>query len=440
MRGHIRKRGNTWSYIINRGNQQVQRCVTCGARSWLDYKPLDACAECGGELQTRTVRRQQEVGGHRTRTDAQTALNKMLGCLQDGNYVNPDKVTLGEYLTNEWLPAMKLSMEKPSSYKSYETTVNRHIIPALGSIRLQKLSPVAINAFYARLLEEPRKPVEQPKKKKATTDELGSERKESEKILPPLSVRTVRRIHVTLHKALADAVDLKKLSNNPAAAAKPPKHKQRCDIHPWTAQQAKDFLASARDTREYAMWLTFLTTGMRRAEIAGLRWEDLRESQGKDGRACAWFHVQHTRTAVGYDVVDGAPKSGKGRAVPLDERTLAALKALRHEYKKEKLAWGAGYTDSGLVFTREDGTGYHPDFISKSFERAVRKSGQPRIRLHDLRHTYATLALVGGLNIKALSATLGHASVAFTLDVYSHVTPDFVQVGADIVAGQVIPA
>lgn len=134
--------------------------------------------------------------------------------------------------------------------------------------------------------------------------------------------------------------------------------------------------------------------------------------------------VSTARVTVGYDVVETAPKSERGyRRVALDPATVAALRAHRSAQATERLAWGPAYSDEGLVFCREDGRGLHPDEISKHFSAAVGSLDVRRITLHGLRHSWASLALAAGVNPKVVSERLGHASVSFTLDVYSHVMP-----------------
>ena len=365
--------------------------------------------------------------------EAEAALNTVLVKLQQGSYIPPAKVSLRDYLNREWLPPMK-SKVKPSTYLSYQTHVERHINPDLGNIPLQKLSPAMLEAFYRRLLTEPRKPTEQPRPKpelkaqpEATDDEP--------KALPPLSPLTVRKIHATLHKALADALRQDKIGRNPAEAVDPPDRKSGTVHHmkTWTPGELQAFLESTRGTRHYPLWLTLATTGMRRGEALGLRWQDV-------DLVNARLSVQQNRLSIGYQVTTGDPKTGKGRTISLDPATVAALKRLRKQQLDEQiLRKKTGYVDSGLVFRREDGQGYHPDLISQSFEKAVRQSKQPRIRLHDLRHTHATLALQAGIHPKVVQERLGHANISITLDVYSHAIPAMDEQAASKIASLFVP-
>jgi integrase len=154
---------------------------------------------------------------------------------------------------------------------------------------------------------------------------------------------------------------------------------------------------------------------MRRGELAGLRWEDV-------DLEAATISVRQTRIAIGYKVEVSEPKTTRSRrSIGLDSTTVAALRSWRAQQLEERLVWGPAWMDAGMVFTREDGSPLHPEYLSRSFLRQARAAGLPRIRFHDLRHSYATASLLAGVPSKVVSARLGHASVGITLDTYSHV-------------------
>jgi integrase len=158
-------------------------------------------------------------------------------------------------------------------------------------------------------------------------------------------------------------------------------------------------------------------TGLRRAELCGLRWQDVDLDNAR-------LVVRQTITTPDHEATLGDVKSTRSRRViDLDGVTVTVLRAHRVHQLEERLHGGSAWIDSGLVFTMPDGRGWHPDVITRAFARLVQKSGLPRIRLHDLRHTHATHLLAAGTNIRVTSERLGHASVAFTLDVYGHVLP-----------------
>jgi integrase len=439
VRGHIRQRGKVWSYVIELGNQKTQRCTLCNRRHWVERRPFESCEKCGGELRYRVERRQREESGFKTKREAEAALTTELGKMQTGTYIAPDKITVREYLSDEWLPAVRATV-KPTTYLSYETHVERHLNPSLGNFPLQKLSGANINAFYARLLSEPRKPALQPKKRKKEEGRASDNKAkpEPEKEPEPLSPLTVRRIHATVRKSLGDAVRWNRIPRNPALASDPPKAKsgQARELKTWSAKELQTFLESVRETRLYPLWLTLATTGMRRGEALGLRWEDLDTESAR-------LSIRQNMVVVGHEVSIGKPKTGRGRNISLDPATLATLKAFRTKQETERRWWrkeGAPYVDSGYIFRQENGLPYHPSRISKIFETAAKASGQPRIRLHDLRHTFATLALSAGVHPKVVSERLGHASIMITLDTYSHAIPALAEEAAAKVAALFVPA
>jgi integrase len=209
-------------------------------------------------------------------------------------------------------------------------------------------------------------------------------------------------------------------------------------MHTWTAEQLRHFLAleeaSTPGRRERAAtkapryWPAFVflaTTGCRRGEALGLRWGDV------DLEAGSCKFVQ-TITAIDHKIhiqSRGGAKSGDEREIELDPETIVVLKTWRAKQLEERLAMGVGYAAGDLVFCHPDGRPYHPDRFSREFDRRVKLHEMPRIRLHDLRHTWATLALEGGVDINVVKDRLGHSSIAVTADIYQHVTRK-VQLGA----------
>ena len=365
MKGTIVKRGARYSVVVE-----------------LDRDPVTG------------KRRREWHSGYTTKRDAETARVEILSRLQRGEYVTPSKLTVADYLEERWLPAKRATLA-PSTHASYSGNVRVHIIPALGSARLQGLSADVLTRFYAERLR---------------SGGRGGK---------GLSARTVRYLHAIVHKALADALAWGLVVRNVADAAEPPSHTQAKAAPPrtWTAAELRRFLELVSDDRLYALWMLYATTGLRRGEGLGLRWTEL-------DLDAAGLLVSTARVTVGYDVVETAPKSERGyRRVALDPATVAALRAHRSAQAAERLAWGPAYSDEGLVFCREDGRGLHPDEVSKHFTASVESLDVRRITLHGLRHSWASLALAAGVNPKVVSERLGHASVSFTLDVYSHVMP-----------------
>ena len=272
MRGHVRQPPGmkTWQAIYDLGEQSAQRCESCGRRFWIERRPLKECPRCGGKLQERRERRQACKSGFLTKKEAEIALNDILGSLQHGTYVQPVKVTLAEFLKEEWLPAIEYTM-RPTTLVGYRCMIAAHLSHGLGATPLQKLTPSAINRFYGKLLTEPRTSRRKPKEKEKT------KAIEPESELKPLSATTVRHIHALLHRALGDAVRWGKLQRNPCDAADPPRMSRigTSEMKSWSAKELQTFLSMTKDDRLNPLWHALATTGMRRGEALGLRWADV---------------------------------------------------------------------------------------------------------------------------------------------------------------------
>jgi integrase len=314
--------------------------------------------------------------------------------LESGTYVAPSKVTLRDFLDDEWLPAVASTL-RPSTHTSYAGNLRRHVIPAIGASRLQHVTPAMLNSLYADLA------------KSRTVD--GEER-------APLAARTIRYVHTIVHRALEDAVAWDRLARNPADRATPPKPSavRAPKMKTWTAEQLRAFLEHVRDDRLYAAWRLAATTGVRRGELLGLRWTDL----DLDGA-----RASISETLIGARE-HSTPKTESGRRnVALDAETVAALRGHADRQADEMAALEPAYEDNGLVFCREDGSPIWPRSFSRMFARHVRDAALRPIPLKNLRHTHATLALQAGVHPKVVQERLGHANIGITLDTYSHAIP-----------------
>jgi integrase len=183
----------------------------------------------------------------------------------------------------------------------------------------------------------------------------------------------------------------------------------------WTADELKTFLEQHVSHPMFSAWFVAANTGVRRGELLGLRWRDV------DLRARR-LAVRRSLVSVGYEMLESDAKTQRSeRVIDLDVRTVEILAA--HAAQQRALAILLGYDVPELVFTRTDGSALHPDLFTQTFARRVRRTAVPRIRLHDLRHTHASLLLQAGVSPKIVSERLGHATVAFTMQVYAHVVP-----------------
>ena len=271
----------------------------------------------------------------------------------------PSKRTTGAFLREDWLPGLRAQV-RPGTWAEHKSKVEVHLVPAIGGVRLQQLTPGHLNALYADLLEQ------------------------------GLSARTVLHVHATIRRALADATRWGLVPGNVALLASPPRP-GRPELQVSTAAELRTFLAAVEDDRLYALWLLAASTGMRRGELLGLRWPDVDLGRAR-------VAVRRSLVTVGHKVMVSEPKTAKGRrSVALDPATVAGLKAW-HKHQAADL---------------------------------------PVIRLHDLRHTNATLALAAGIHPKVVQERLGHANIAITLDTYSHAVPALEEQAARTVAALV---
>jgi integrase len=215
------------------------------------------------------------------------------------------------------------------------------------------------------------------------------------------------------------------LSRNPLDAADPPRAKGdgSREMHTWTTDQLRGFLNAVADDRLWPLWYVVALTGMRRGEAIGLRWRDVDLEAGR-------LSVRRALIPINREVVVSGPKTAKSRrVVALDPGTIEVLKG--------QSQWDEGWVETGLVFTAENGAALDPESISRHFRQAVKKTMLPKIRLHDLRHTHATLALQARVHPKVVSERLGHATVSITLDTYSHAIPAMQEEAAALIAGLV---
>jgi integrase len=414
MKGHTRKRGEpgTWEYIVDVGLAAAQRCTACNKRFWIERRAKESCPKCGSTLRETEERRRETKAGFATQKECQGAMNKLLVAVDQQSYSVPTRASIREYLTKEWLPAVKSTI-RPSTYNSYVQHVECHIVPHIGSVKLQKLSGSQINALYAKLAE--------------------TGKKDGKKGLSPM---TIHHVHSCLHKACKDAVRWGHISRNPLDAADPPRTKGdgTREMQTWTKEQLKAFLHACADERLSPLWHTVAMTGMRRGEALGLRWSDVDLENSR-------LSVRRALIPTNREVVVSEPKTAKGRrAIALDPGTVEVLKAQAARQLADQTRPGESWVETGLVFTAENGAALDPESASRYWRQAVKRSLLPRIRLHDLRHTHATLALQAGIHPKVVSERLGHATVSITLDTYSHAIPALQEEAAALIAGLVLGA
>jgi len=377
------------------GEGCVSEYATAAGRRWLiSYRVTDPLT---GRSKAKLQR------SFTTQRAAAAELRKRLVQVDAGTYAEPSKQALAAYLA-EWIKGLRLAA---STVASYRRNVEQHVVPRLGTVPLDRLTALQLTGLYRDLEATGRR-----------DSRSGG-----------LSARTVRYIHTILHGALRSAVLDGRLAVNPADRANPPSAKQAAapEMHTWDDQELRTFLdwSSASGDELHAAWLLLAMTGVRRGELLGLRWGDVDLERGVVSVRRSLGVVRER--GLGERLVVGSPKSGKARTIDVDPRTAAALRAHRAAVAGISLVLAK---DDAPVIGNPDGTPRHPERFSREFarrlercRREVGERGPSMIRLHDLRHTHATLMLRSGEHPKVVSERLGHSKVSITLDVYSHVSP-----------------
>jgi len=339
----------------------------------------------------RRLYRSHTVEG--TKRKAQNELNDLLSKLQRGEYVAPSRMTVGEYL-ERWLADYARVNVAAKTFERYAEIVHVHLAPALGHHLLPRLQPLHIQAYYSDALQRGRR------------DGGGG-----------LSAQTVLHHHRVLREALQQAVRWQLLARNPADAVEPPRA-QRREMEAFDQAEVERLLDTARGTRLALPVLLGVTTGLRRGELLGLRWQDV----DLDGAKLAVRQSLEQTKAGGLAFKQ--PKTQKGRrVVTLPPIAVEALRRHRADQARERLLLGPAYEDHGLVLAQADGRPVNPEDVTRAFKRLARKAGIRPLSLHKLRHTHATLLLGANVHPKVVSERLGHATVGITLDTYSHVLP-----------------
>jgi integrase len=352
--------------------------------------------------QTSTGPERRSVYG-RTYKEAEKLLAVAMGDAARG-IVYDENQNVGKYMTR-WLSDSAKHTVKAPSYRAYESQIRNHIGPALGKVKLSRLTPAHLQSLYAAKLREGMKPA------------------------------SVRQIHSIMHKALEQAVRFNLIPTNPASKVDPPKVRQE-EITPLTAEQASKLLDVIRNERDRfeALYVLALTTGLRIGELLGLKWGDI----DLDARRLRVSRqLQRSREE---DLIFTEPKAASRRTVDLPARTVEALKRHRKRQAEETLKAGGAYQDNDLVFAGDLGAPIGPEKVTqRSLKPLLKRARLPEIRFHDLRHTFATLLLARGVHPTYVQRALGHASVKMTLDRYSHWMPSMGRATAEAIDAALAP-
>ncbi|HEY2598431.1 MAG TPA: tyrosine-type recombinase/integrase [Candidatus Dormibacteraeota bacterium] len=338
-----------------------------------------------------------------TKAEVQAKLRQLLRDRDQGVAVGAPSVSLANYLAR-WLDEAARLKLRPRTFASYDLNVRR-LNPLIGRVRLNQLTPQIIQGAYARLLQQ------------------------------GLAPRTVRQTHVVLHSALRQAMRWGMVGRNAADGVIIPRP-EPSEMATLSAAQLQTLFTSTEGEATHALWVLLATTGLREGEALGLTWPDLDLERG----TLVVRRALQRHAGVGYVMVD--PKTTKSRrTIHLSRIAVEALRGHRAWQRELRLAagssWNASFGD--LVFSSRTGGPFNVSWLTQVFRRELAKAGLPKIRIHDLRHTAATLLLTRGVHPKVVQDMLGHSTVTLTLDTYSHVTPALHKEAADHMDALLLP-
>lgn len=343
-----------------------------------------------------------------TKRKAQEELTRLLAQRNEGTYVEPTKMTVGQYL-HHWLETDIDRRVASRTAARHRGIVEKNIIPKLGHVPVRKLTPVHIEAFEAELQREGW--VKARAQKKLAEGEVALP-------LPKrgLSAQTVLHVHRTLSQALGHAVRVGVLFKNPARQVKPPRPPAR-EIKILAKDEIGTVINASKGSYLYVPVLLAVTTGMRRGELLGLRWSDV-------DLDASTLTINQSLERVKGKFVFKAPKTRTSRrTISLPAMTVEALRAHYKAQLEQRLKLGLGRDPRGLVFSRPTGEPLDPDALSKSFSRLVSAAEVTRITFHGLRHTHISHLLMDGVHVKVVSERAGHANVNITLNTYAAYVP-----------------
>lgn len=342
-------------------------------------------------------RKQRWITVKCNKRQAEKRLAELIMQIENGTYTNPGKITLKEHL-NDWLNGYVRSNLAGRTYELYELIIRKHINPGIGKYSLVLLKSHQIQKLYADKLEE------------------------------GLSNRTVQIIHFVLHKALTYAIHTGMISHNPLDAVEIPKS-QRQELHIMGEADIHLFLDMARKTEYHALFYLLLFTGIRRGEALALRWSDvdMLMMQMSISRSLQYINKGKVTERATFK----QPKTDQGRrTVSLSPTTILVLQEHRERQEATRRYAGLPVSDEDLIFAHTDGTPLLPNSVTHAWIKLRKKAGLTGVRLHDARHSHASLLLKQNVHPKIVQERLGHASIRTTLDIYSHVVPGMQQAAA----------
>ena len=335
---------------------------------------------------------QRSITG-KTQKEVAQKLKAATAAIDEGTYTAPSRMTVGQWM-DIWV-AEYLGGVKPRTVDNYKGVVNHRIKPGLGAVKLDALNPHTVQNYYNGLTKE------------------------------GLAPKTVKNVHGIFHKALQQAVSNGYIKNNPADSCILPQAIRK-ELKPMDEDMITAFLKAIQGHQFGDLFTVTLFTGMREGEALGLLWDCVDLTKGT---ITVDKQLQLIRGSGGqYQMVP--TKNSKSRSITLAASVTKVLRDVKRKQLENRLRYGPLWEDSGFVFTDELGHHLSASSVYKSFKKVMEQIGSPETRFHDLRHSYAVASIRSGNDIKTVQENLGHATAAFTLDVYGHVTEKMKQESA----------
>lgn len=356
MRGSTRKRGTFWEYTVDLGNDPITN-----------------------------KRKRKSKSGFKTKKECEAAMNELINQVNSKDYFEPEKVIFKSYAT-DWLNESKLSLRE-KTVERYTIIINKHIIPSLGNIEISKIKESHITDLYNKCLNN------------------------------NCSLTTLKLYHSLLKRIFDKAVKYRIIKYNPISLLEKPKAREK-EFNTWTVNQTNLFLDRVKNTSLYIVTLLAITTGMRRGELCGLRWENIDLDKGE-------VYIKEQLQEIDGELKVCPPKTQSSRRrITLLEYTIPILR----EYKKSKEDYLKSHNlKCDYVLCTYKGEPCNPNLITKKFtsygKKIMQELGLPVLRFHDLRHTHATQLLLINTHPKVVAERLGHSTTAMTLEIYSHSIP-----------------
>ena len=356
---------------------------------------------------------QKSVYG-KSQDEVRKKLKEITTDVDRGIYMEPTKMTVGQWL-DIWIAEYNSDIKDTTKHQ-YQYQINTHLKPGIGMVKLQELTAVVLQKFI------------NSRSKPFVITQLSKSGKPIKVKKNGLSAKSIHNMHSVLHEALVKAMKLGYIRVNVCDAITLPRV-QKVDMHPITGANVKKFLAAIKGDPYEDLYYVTMFTGLREGEVLGLTWDCI-----DFGKSTMKIYRQLQRDRHRNGPYKFTPlKNSKTRSFMIPDNVKAVLLKVKREQAEKRLQCGSRWeNDEGYVFTNDSGHFLMYSTVYARFKQYVKRIGIPETRFHDLRHTYATLALQQGVDVKTVSENLGHATVAFTLDVYGHVTEEMQKKSASL--------